>query len=115
MKESKDVLNSLYVRPKESHKGQNGTLLIIGGSKQYHGAPMFSILAARRFVDLLYFYPGEQDAHLLDAVKNIPEAMVVYDLKRVSECDCVLFGIGLANATFNLDYVLKNAKRVVID
>ncbi len=107
----------LYKPPKNSHKGQNGKLLIIGGSKQYHGAPMFSILAARRFVDLVYFYPGEDDSHLVGAIKTIPEAMVVYDLERVRECDCVLFGIGLANAKIRkeMNYLIKNAKRLVID
>lgn len=115
MNDVKKILKSLYVPPKLSHKGQNGKLLIIGGSRQYHGAPMFSILAARRFVDLLYFYPAENNSYLISAIKTIPEAMVVYDLKRVSECDCVLFGIGLANATFDFGFVIQNAKRLVVD
>ncbi len=109
------ILHSLYLPPKWSYKGQNGKLLIIGGSKHYHGAPIFSILAAKRFIDLLYFYPGDSDPYLINAVKTIPEAMIVYDLNRVSECDCVLFGIGLANAIFDVDYVIKNANRLVID
>ncbi|MFH1785601.1 MAG: NAD(P)H-hydrate dehydratase [Candidatus Micrarchaeota archaeon] len=104
-----------YVPPKYSHKGQNGKLLIVGGSKEYQGAPMFSILAARRFVDLLYFYPGEKDPYLINAIKTIPEAMFVYDLNIVKKCDCVLFGIGLANAKVDVDYLIKNSKRLVID
>jgi hydroxyethylthiazole kinase-like uncharacterized protein yjeF len=91
----------LYTPPKESHKGQNGKLLVIGGSRHYHGAPVFSLLAARRFVDLLYFYPGEDDPCLLGAVKAIPEAMVVRDLERLAQMDAVLFGIGLADADFD--------------
>jgi NAD(P)H-hydrate epimerase len=108
----------LYLPPKFSHKGQNGKLLIIGGSKTYHGAPMFSILAARRFVDLLYFYPGENDSYLINAIKTIPEAMVVYDLNQVQKCDCVLIGIGLDSAKLDkekLDHVIQNSKKLVID
>jgi NAD(P)H-hydrate epimerase len=108
----------LYSPPKFSHKGQNGKLLIIGGSKTYHGAPMFSILAARRFVDLLYFYPGENDPLLIGAIKTIPEAMVVYDLDRVAECNCVLIGIGLAEAKLDsekIEKIIKNSKKLVID
>jgi len=104
----------LFVPRKDSHKGENGRLLIIGGSRQYQGAPMFSILAARRFVDLVYFYPGEREPYLINAVKTIPECMVVYDLKLIEGMDCVLFGIGLANAKFNLDMLTK-AKKLVID
>jgi NAD(P)H-hydrate epimerase len=109
------ILKKLWFPAPKSHKGQNGKLLIIGGSRKYHGAPVFSILAARRFVDLLYFYPGENDPQLIKAVKRIPEAMVVYDLKRLSEMDCVLFGIGLADAKFDVRPLLKKAKKLVID
>jgi NAD(P)H-hydrate epimerase len=111
----KTNIGQLYTPSKDSHKGQNGKLLVIGGSRQYHGAPMFSILAARRFVDLLYFYPGENDPQLLGVIKTIPEAMVVFDLERARECDCILFGIGLADARFDVDYVIKNAIRLVVD
>ncbi|MGV8176464.1 MAG: NAD(P)H-hydrate dehydratase [Candidatus Bilamarchaeaceae archaeon] len=102
-----------------SHKGQNGVLAIVGGGEEYHGAPMFSILAARRFVDLVYFIPGEWDGHLIDAVKTIPEAIVLdenREEKLIKRCDCVLFGIGLGDDTC-LDYgwYAKNAKRLVVD
>jgi len=115
MVNAKNIIKSLYVPPKDSHKGRNGKLMVIGGSRQYHGAPVFSILAARRFVDLLYFYPAEKDQYLINAVKTIPEAMVDFNLNRIPEMDCVLFGIGLENAKFDLKYVLKKARRLVID
>jgi NAD(P)H-hydrate epimerase len=94
-------VRSLYSPPNDSRKGDNGRLLVIGGSKDYHGAPIFSILAARRFVDLLYFYPAEKDPHLIGTVKRIPEAIVVYGLKSPAmrgKIDCILFGIGISDA-----------------
>ena len=100
----------LYAPPRLSHKGQNGKLLVIGGSRRYHGAPVFSLLAARRFVDLLHFYPGENDQHLIHAVKRIPDVMVLDSLKATAEMDCVLFGIGLAEARFDVDFVLEYAR-----
>jgi len=42
-------------RSKTSHKGQNGRVLIIGGSERYHGAPILSALAAEQTgIDLTY-------------------------------------------------------------
>jgi len=108
-------LKKLYVPPKLSHKGQNGKLLVIGGSRRYHGAPIFSLLAARRFVDLLYFYPGEQDPYLVNSVKRIPDVIIVDELKHTAEMDCVLFGIGLGEARFDVDFVLEYARSVVAD
>jgi NAD(P)H-hydrate epimerase len=39
----------------DSHKGENGKVAVVGGSKTMHGAPLFSALAAEAAgVDLLY-------------------------------------------------------------
>ncbi len=111
----KDIINSLYIPKPSTHKGQNGKLLIIGGSKIYHGAPVFSILAARRFVDLLYFHPPEFDELLINAVKNVPEAIVEYDLYKVKESDCVLFGVGINDTPVDEEYIYNNSKKLVID
>jgi NAD(P)H-hydrate epimerase len=104
---------TLHAPGKDSHKGENGKLLIVGGSKQYHGAAMLAVLAARRFVDLVYFYPGDADPLLLAAIKSIPEVIVVDSLRLVDEMDCVLVGPGLGKARLNAR-VLK-AKKLVVD
>ena len=42
-------------RPPGSHKGQNGRVLVVGGSNVYHGAPILASLAALRSgADLVY-------------------------------------------------------------
>ena len=42
-------------RPQGSHKGQNGRVLVVGGSHLYHGAPILASLAALRSgADLVY-------------------------------------------------------------
>jgi NAD(P)H-hydrate epimerase len=107
----------VYKPPKYSHKGQNGKLLIVGGSKKYHGAPILSILASRRFVDLVYFYAYESNDELLYGIKTIPEVIVLEKLPKLSEFDCVLFGIGagLAKKPKLINKILKESKRLVID
>ncbi len=45
------------MRQPGSHKGDNGTIAIIGGSRHQHGAPIFSALAAEASgVDLVYLF-----------------------------------------------------------
>lgn len=108
------ILGQLYKPERHSHKGENGKLLIIGGSAKYSGSPIFSILAARRFVDLIYFYPGETDPLLVQAVKSIPEAITVYNLEKMKAADCVLFGGGMGDSEFDAS-TLAGAKKIVVD
>ena len=107
------ILKSLHVATPESHKGQNGRLLVIGGSSEYYGAPVFALKAAKRFVDLLYFLPGEDVSYLINAVNCIPE-VILAEHAVTGWVDCTLFGIGLGNAPFDMQQ-LSEAKKLVID
>ena len=57
---SKTITSSMvrkYIRPRksDSRKGDNGKVLVVGGSYMYHGAPILSSLAALRTgCDLVY-------------------------------------------------------------
>lgn len=45
----------MSMRSSDSHKGENGKVAVIGGSRRMHGAPIFSALAAEASgVDLVY-------------------------------------------------------------
>ena len=88
-----------------SHKGDNGKVLIIAGSKAYHGSALLAIKAAIPFVDLVYFY-SLNDPYLMQAVKNIPEVIVVDYYPKV---DSALLGPGLADREVNI----PNCKLVV--
>lgn len=108
-------MEGLYKAPKNSHKGQNGRLLIIGGSKKYHGAPMLSILAARRFVDLIHFFPGEKDQKLINSIGTIPEVIILEKLEEKTNYDCILIGIGLGENKIDIEKIAKKGSRIVID
>ncbi len=84
----------------DSHKGENGRLLIIGGSRKYHGAAVLSILGARRFCDLVYLLPVNRDEGLINAIKSVPEIIVLDDFENQS-FDSILFGNGLGDADFD--------------
>jgi NAD(P)H-hydrate epimerase len=76
--EGGDLLR-LKNRSKDSHKGDNGKVLIVGGSKDYYGAPAISAKAAiATGADLTYIYTP-QNAAL--AIKSISEDFIVKEAK----------------------------------
>jgi len=54
----------------KSHKGENGKLLIIGGSKKYHGAPLLAAKIASKIVDLIYFFSVPKNNVLIQEMKS---------------------------------------------
>ncbi len=101
----------MFIPKQNSHKGDNGKILIIAGSKKYSGAAMFSLKAAIPFVDLVYFYNPDKDPYLIQAVKtNIPEVIIVDKIKE--NVDAYLIGPGLDKNFIDLEQ-LKNKKRVI--
>jgi len=56
-------------RPPESHKGDFGRLLVIGGSETYSGAPTFTALAALKTgIDLVFIAAPHETAHAISSV-----------------------------------------------
>lgn len=85
-----------------SHKGQNGVLLIIAGSKQFHGASIFAGLAASRIVDIVYFCTEKENIPFVK--KASPEFIVSENRewkKWAQKCDAVLVGPGLGRNAAN--------------
>jgi NAD(P)H-hydrate epimerase len=118
-------MESLLCLPKPkkaSHKGQNGVVLIIGGSRTYHGAPVLAALAAVRFCDLVYFFSTPENQSVIRKMKIsnanvicVPKSRLDFAEKHAS---CVLVGNGMeANASTRaiVARILKTGKRCVID
>ncbi|MFB0504460.1 MAG: NAD(P)H-hydrate dehydratase, partial [Candidatus Bathyarchaeia archaeon] len=64
-----DVSVVMKPRPPESHKGDFGRLLVIGGSEIFSGAPALVALAALRSgVDLVYVAAPERTAHAISTM-----------------------------------------------
>lgn len=103
--EGGDLLR-LKNRKNDSHKGNNGKVLIVGGSKDYYGAPAISAKAAiATGVDLTYIYTPKNAAL---AIKSFSEDFIVQEakgdylsledlddiLELASKVDAVLLGPG---------------------
>jgi len=107
---------------KSSHKGQNGVLLIIGGSVTYHGAPVLAALAAVRFCDLVYFSSTATNNSLLKKMKlSTPNVICVSGKaakKAFAHADCILIGNGMdvsERTRKEVAAVLRSKKKCIID
>ena len=116
------------LRRKGEHKGQNGKLLIIGGSEDYFGAPYLASKAASYLVDLVYLaMPSEPAKRIADPDiilrpvegKNFAEEHLEDVLKLAEKVNAVVIGpgIGLAEETreFVREFVRRCEKPMVMD
>jgi len=96
---TKDDIKTLYIPPPESHKGQNGKLLIIGGSHLFHAASLWALTVASRIVDLVHYSSVPENNELITRIKKefrdgivIPRSEVE---SYIEEDDCILIGPGM--------------------
>lgn len=91
----------LHKNSSTSHKGENGKLLIIGGSKRYHGAPLLAAKVASRIVDLVYFFSTSENNELVQNMKSeLCEFIAVQEkelFQIVEKVDVILIGPGMDN------------------
>lgn len=96
----KDDLKGLFVPAKESHKGENGKLTIVGGSHLFHGASLFALKTASRIVDMVFYASIPQNNELTQKLKSELYDFIAVPRDKVEEyieeSDAVLIGPGLA-------------------
>src|SRR3972149_4223469 len=92
-------LKKLYIPSPSSHKGQNGKLMIIGGSKLFHAASLWSLKVASRIVDIVYYSSVDENNQIVQKAKEeFRDGIVVKrsDIDSyIQEADCILIGPGL--------------------
>ena len=104
---------------KESHKGQNGRVAVVGGGP-YTGAPMISAMAALRSgADLVYLCVPDE---ILAIESSFEPSLIVRSLDEtpVDDIDSILIGPGLGEMALDrarglLDSSLNSGKRIVCD
>lgn len=89
----------LYVPPANSHKGQNGKLLIVGGSKLFHAASLWSLTIASRIVDMVFYSSIPDNNEIVQSIKKEFRNGIVVPRSKlgdyIDEADCILIGVGL--------------------
>jgi len=126
------VLKLLPERPVDSHKGTYGSVLVVGGSEIYTGAPFLSALGALRSgCGIIYTYTPPGAAVVIR--NNLPEAIAVVgkgshifrdDLDAIVElakkADSIVIGPGIGRDEETVETVLELIKifsksRMVLD
>lgn len=92
-------LKNLYVPKSGSHKGDNGRLLIIGGSKLFHAASLWALEVASRIVDMVFYSSVPENNRIVEKEKEEFRNGIVVPRDKmdhyIQEADAVLIGPGM--------------------
>lgn len=92
-------LKKLYKPSSDSHKGQNGKLLIIAGSTLFHAASIWPLTVASRMLDMVFYASVPENNEIVQKSKEDFKNGIVVRRENldsyVKEADCILIGPGL--------------------
>ncbi|NCN06359.1 MAG: NAD(P)H-hydrate dehydratase [Candidatus Pacebacteria bacterium] len=117
-------LRSISLPDENSHKGQNGKVLIIGGSELFHAASKWSLDIASKFVDMVFYASVPSNNQLVRQAKSEFWNGIVLEREAIAEyiteADCILIGPGMDRSKQTKNQVTKliaqfPSKRWVID
>lgn len=120
----KTALEKMVLPESKSHKGQNGKLLIIGGSDLFHAASKWSLDVASKIVDMVFYSSVPSNNKLIEQAKeNFWNGIVIerkYIKNYIDEADVILIGPGMDRSFYTkrlVNNLLKKypRKRWVID
>ncbi len=98
----KPYLDKLIIPNDKSHKGQNGKVLIIGGSTLFHAASLWAAEVASHFLDMVHYSSTEENLEIFSKLKTIfRNGIVVHKkdiLDYVKEDDAILIGPGMVRS-----------------
>jgi hydroxyethylthiazole kinase-like uncharacterized protein yjeF len=96
---SLEDIRQIQAAKSDSHKGQNGRLLLIGGSALFHAASLWSLTVASRIVDLVHYASVPENNELVAKAKDVFRNGIVIPRAEIDayieEDDCILIGPGM--------------------
>ena len=112
----KPFLKKLSIPTRDSHKGQNGKILVIGGSSLFHSASIWAAEIASYIVDMVFYSSVEENNEIVrEAKTKFHNGIVVrqVDIEHyIEEADSILIGPGMMRSVGPLkpteDYNLKD-------
>ena len=95
-------LQKLYIPSALSHKGQNGKMLLIGGSHLFHAASFWSLEIASRIVDMVFYASIPDNNAIVQKTKEQWRNGIVIPREKIEdyieEAECILIGPGMVRS-----------------
>jgi ADP-dependent NAD(P)H-hydrate dehydratase / NAD(P)H-hydrate epimerase len=92
-------LKQIHQPNADSHKGQNGKVLVVGGSSLFHGAVLYAAEAASHIVDMVHVASTDENNEIIKKIKIMWQGGIVVPQKDIchyaSEDDTILVGNGM--------------------
>ena len=99
VKTVRDFFKKFNLPKENSHKGQNGKVLIIGGSSLFHAASLWAAEVASHFVDIVHYCSTKENQKIfLNLKTNFRNGIIVSKkdlIDYVKEDDAILVGPGM--------------------
>lgn len=99
-------LQKLYKPSPTSHKGQNGKVMVIGGSELFHAASLWALEIASKIVDMVFYASIPQNNEIVEKQKMLWRAGIVVPRSDIdsylAESDAILIGPGMVRTDKNL-------------
>jgi hydroxyethylthiazole kinase-like uncharacterized protein yjeF len=96
---NQNELRKLYKPALDSHKGQNGKLMIIGGSHLFHAASLWSLKVASRIVDMVFYSSVPENNAIVQKEKEEFRDGIIVPREKIEhyiqEAECILIGPGM--------------------
>ena len=93
----------LQLPARVSHKGQNGRVLIVGGSKLFHAASLWSAQMAAHLVDMVFYASTSENNELVRLAKSNFSDGIVIEREQIMdyarEAEVILVGPGMTRDT----------------
>ena len=118
IKTIKPYLKEIFLPKPNSHKGQNGRVLIIGGSSLFHSASIWAAEIASYYVDMVHYSSTKENEEIfLSLKKKFRNGMVVPQkdiIDYVEEDDVILLGPGMVREKFtNYNLQITNFSEIL--
>jgi len=115
----KSFLTKLTLPQPDSHKGQNGRVLIIGGSSLFHSASLWAAEIASHFCDMVHYSSTKENQEIFLSLKKkfqngiiIPQEKL---LEYVKEDNIILVGSGMIREGEEAKYTRDLTKTLITD
>ena len=115
----KSFLSKLTLPQPNSHKGQNGRVLIIGGSSLFHSASLWAAEVASHFCDMVHYSSTKENQEIfLSLKKKFQNGIIVPQeklMEYVKEDNVILVGSGMVREGKEAKYTRDLTKTLITD